>query len=101
MEHFVTIVFICMHTVNCSAPSPPLNGHIQNVLSSTLTFGCNAGYEPQETIIAICVAPDVWTPLPHDLICSVASTTDASSSMYINILAVWHPHTYFASLNLC
>ena len=72
-----------MHTVNCSAPSPPLNGHFQDVSSTTLTFGCDAGYEPQGSMTAMCVAPGVWTPLPRDLTCSISSTTDSSSSMHI------------------
>ena len=59
--------------MSCSPPSDPGNGFLDDVTSTTITFGCIEGYSPQGTMTAECVATDTWSPDPAQLECIITN----------------------------
>jgi len=94
MEHNVSIVAMNCNenssavmgtipaVVNCSVPAPPGNGSIdpyQNTLEGAeISFRCNPGYLPTETMTAVCNS--TWTPYPAALACICDNATNVCTS---------------------
>lgn len=62
--------FLCHFVVTCSEPNNPINGYLREITSSTIQFGCNEGYSPQDTMTAVCIGSDIWSPDPAQLKCT-------------------------------
>ena len=66
--------------MNCSRPNVPRNGFLDEVTLTTIMFGCDEGYSPQETMTAECVATDIWNPDPAQLECTPTTTTSSTTT---------------------
>ena len=60
--------------VNCSDPTPPMNGFIvphQNTTEGAeVFFSCNPMFVPTGRMTATCASNGMWTPDPADLTCT-------------------------------
>ena len=66
---------ISAYTVNCSDPTPPMNGSIAPYQNTTegaeISFMCNPGFiPPAGRMRAVCGADGRWNPDPADLVCT-------------------------------
>ena len=76
--------------MNCTRPNAPDNGLLGEVTLNTAQFGCKEGYSPQETMTAVCVATDTWSPDPAQLECTavIATTNDGDASGRCTMVSV-------------
>ena len=58
----------------CDDPIPPINGYIDEHLTSkvgfNITYKCNWGYAPFMTMNATCNEDKMWYPAPEKLNCT-------------------------------
>ena len=70
------IIIYLFLIVNCSDPTPPMNGSIRTYQNTTegaeIVFGCNPGFVPfipAGNMTAICASNGRWNPDPAELSC--------------------------------
>ena len=60
--------------MNCSDPTAPGNGSIENYQNTTegaeIQFGCNPQYSPAGRMMAVCTQDGRWDPDPATLVCT-------------------------------
>ena len=65
--------------VNCSDPTPPVDGSIDPYHNTTegaeIFFRCNPGFVPAALMTAVCGADGRWNPNPAGLVCTCESST--------------------------
>ena len=93
---------LCTSPLVCDPPESPANGSIvessHNVtLGTEITFGCNGGYSPGDTMTAVCEESG-WRPNPALLNCTRSGRVACNPAM-ISKLHVLHsfllcPHMY-------
>ena len=67
-------LLIFFPSVNCSDPTPPIDGSIDPYQNTTegaeILFMCNPMFVPTERMTAVCGADQRWSPDPADLVCT-------------------------------
>ena len=80
------ILSIILLPVNCSDPSPPTDVSIYPYLNTTegaeISFMCNPGFVPTDSMTAVCGADRRWSPDPADLVCACEYPSTAFSCLF-------------------
>ena len=68
------IYSISLPPVNCSDPTPPMDGSIEPYQNTTegaeVFFMCNPMFVPTGRMTAVCGADQRWSPDPATLVCT-------------------------------
>ena len=66
----IALHLICLFTVNCGPPMPPMNGTLISYLhtreGATVSFYCNKGFRPSSIVTSTCTNTTLWIPQPHE-----------------------------------
>ena len=68
------VSYLLLPPVNCSDPTPPMDGSIDPYQNTTegaeIFFRCNPGFVPAGRMTATCASNGVWTPDPASFTCT-------------------------------